>query len=134
GRAVVKVERGDGAAGTGFLIAPDILLTNHHVLPDVIIAAAARALGDYEASATGPVIVGRLDPDALFLANADLDFAFCAVHGLDALGVVPLNRNSLNVFKSELVNIIQHPRGRPKEIALQDNEVIKADHVVIRYC
>ena len=33
GRAVVKLRRADGAVGTGFLVAPDVLLTNHHVLP-----------------------------------------------------------------------------------------------------
>ncbi len=44
GRAVVKIERGDGAAGTGFLVAPRIVLTNHHVLPNPTTAAAARRM------------------------------------------------------------------------------------------
>ncbi len=34
---------------------------------------------------------------------------------------------------SEYVNIIQHPRGRPKEVALQDNQVVKVDNVVVQY-
>ena len=36
-------------------------------------------------------------------------------------------------MRSEYVNIIQHPRGRPKEVALQDNQVTKVDHVVLQY-
>src|SRR5579875_637869 len=48
GRAVVKLQRDDGATGTGFLVAPDILLTNHHVLPDEATAAACIALANYE--------------------------------------------------------------------------------------
>ncbi|MBX6314438.1 MAG: trypsin-like peptidase domain-containing protein, partial [Isosphaeraceae bacterium] len=137
GRAVVKLQRGDGAAGTGFLVAPDILLTNHHVLPDSATAAATLAYANYEADppadpAGRPAVV-PLDPEALFVTNADLDFTFCAVAGLDHLGVVPLHRDGLDIARSEKVNIIQHPRGRPKELALQDNQVVKADHVVVRY-
>jgi len=137
GRAVVKILRSDGAAGTGFLVAPGILLTNHHVLPDVAAAGAAIALANYEAAPPGAAL-GRpasvpLDPDALFMTNAELDFTFCAVRGLDFLGSIGLDRNSLNVGASETVNIIQHPRGRPKEVALRDNRVVKADSVVLHY-
>ena len=74
-----------------------------------------------------------LDPDTLFVTNAELDFTFCAVTGLDFLGSIALDRNSLNIGPSETVNIIQHPRGRPKEVAIKDNHVIKADSVVVHY-
>ena len=137
GRAVVKIQRGDGASGTGFLVAPDVLLTNHHVLPDAATAAEARAVANYErtppADPAGASAIVALDPEALFVANAELDFTFCGVRGLDYLGVVPLNRDSLGVAEREYVNIIQHPRGRPKEVAVQDNRVVKADNVVVHY-
>ena len=135
GRAVVKVHRADGAAGTGFLVAPGILLTNHHVLPDATVAATARAHANHEADPEPayPPIVVPLDPAALFVSNAELDFTFVAVAGLDSLGCVPPSRDSLGIARSEYVNIIQHPRGRPKEVALQDNQVEQADHVVVRY-
>jgi hypothetical protein len=137
GRCVVKIERADRAAGTGFLVAPDILLTNHHVLPDPATAAGAMALANYEAAPPGDP-AGRparvpLRPDALFVTNAELDFTFCGVSGLDHLGSVAVERDSLLVMPSEYVNIIQHPRGRPKEVALQDSRVVKVDHVVIHY-
>ena len=137
GRAVVKLLRGDGSSGTGFLVAPGILLTNHHVLPDVMTASAALTLANYEAAPPGASL-GRpasvpLDPDTLFVTNAELDFTFCAVTGLDFLGSIALDRNSLNIGPSETVNIIQHPRGRPKEVAIKDNHVIKADSVVVHY-
>ena len=137
GRAVVKLLRSDGAAGTGFLVAPGILLTNHHVLPDAATASLTIVLANFEAAAPG-TSPGRtasvpLDPDALFVANAELDFAFCGVRGLDFLGSIALDRNSRNVAPSETVNIIQHPRGRPKEVALRDNRVVRADGVVVHY-
>ena len=74
-----------------------------------------------------------LDPGSLFVTNAELDFTFCGVSGLEHLGVVPVERDGHLIMPSEYVNIIQHPRGRPKEVALQDNRVVKVDHVVVHY-
>lgn len=137
GRSVVKLLRGDGASGSGFLVAPGILLTNHHVLPDPATAGTAIALANFEAAPPGST-PGRpasvpLDPEALFVTNADLDFTFCGVRGLDFLGSIALDRNSLNIGALETVNIIQHPRGRPKEVALRNNRVVKVDGVVMHY-
>jgi hypothetical protein len=137
GRAVVKVVRGDGSAGTGFLVAPGVLLTNHHVLPDAATAAAATATANYEAhpptDPAGRVSVVPLRPAELFVTDPELDFTFCAVRGLDYLGVIPPDRNGLGVLPNESVNIIQHPRGGMKRVALHDNRVEQADRVVIRY-
>lgn len=137
GRAVVKIQCQDGAVGTGFLISPGILLTNQHVLPDVEAAQSAYAVANYEVSpptdAAGRSAVAVLKPELLFVANAELDFCFCGITGLDFLGTVPVERNSLATSVMDYVNIIQHPRGRPKEVALQDNQVVKADKVVVQY-
>ena len=137
GRAVVKLQREDGATGTGFLVAPDILLTNHHVLPDAATAAKAAALANYEtnppADYAGRATVVPLDPGRLFVTNADLDFTFCGVEGLAFLGSVALDREQMHVKAEETVNIIQHPRGRPKEVVLRDNWVVRADSVVLHY-
>jgi hypothetical protein len=137
GRAVVKIQRDDGATGTGFLVAPDILLTNHHVLPDHMTALASVAMANYEVSPpndpAGRTAVSQIDPTSLFVTNADLDFTFCGVRGLDFLGAVPLDRERMHVEADQTVTIIQHPRGRPKEIALRENRVVHADGVVIQY-
>lgn len=137
GRAVVKIQRGDGAAGTGFLVAPDILLTNNHVLSDSASAQSAYALANYERmppdDPTGLPAVARLKPQTLFVTSAELDFTFVAVEGIDFLGAVPIDRDSFNLIENEYVNLIQHPRGRPKEIAVQDNLVVRADSLVAQY-
>ncbi len=137
GRAVVKLQRDDGATGTGFLVAPDILLTNHHVLPDGPTAASSMALANYEVhppgDPAGRSAAARLEPGALFVTNADLDFTFCGVAGLDFLGAIPLDRERMHVAVEEAVSVIQHPRGRPKEISLRDNRVVRADGVVLQY-
>lgn len=137
GRAVVKIRRADGATGTGFLVAPDIVLTNNHVLPDVATAAKAHAVANYEEPPDGDPaprsFEGDLAPGRLFVTQQDLDFTFCGVLGLQGQGTIPLARDSLTLGPSEVVNIIQHPRGRPKEIAIQDNQVVKANGVVVHY-
>ena len=140
GRAVVKIRRADGACGTGFLVAADVLLTNHHVLPDVATATRAVALADYEAPAPGSPAASAvrhlevaLRPDHLFVTEADLDFTFCGVAGLEGRETIVLDRSVSGLGPWEVVNIIQHPRGRPKEVALQDNQVVKADGVVLHY-
>lgn len=137
GRAVVKIQRDDGATGTGFLVAPDVLLTNHHVLPSAEVAAGAIAMANYEVSPAndpaGRSAVSPLDPGLLYIADAELDFTFCGIRGLDFLGAVPLDRERMHVAVGETVTIVQHPRGRPKEVALRDNRVVQADGVVIQY-
>ncbi len=137
GRAVVKILRGDGACGTGFLVAPDVVLTNNHVLPDRLTAATSKVIANYEAPALDApeflVAEVPLEPETLFVTEPGLDFTFCAVTGLEKLGTIAMNRDSRHIVPTDLVNIIQHPRGRPKEIALHDNEVVKADRVILHY-
>jgi hypothetical protein len=137
GRAVVKLERPDGACGTGFLVSPDILLTNHHVLPDQPTAAACRAFANFEPhppdDPQGRAAIVLLAPERLFLTDAELDFTFCGVSGLGHLGWIQLDRDALTIPEREAVTIIQHPRGRMKEIALRDNRVEKSNHVILQY-
>ena len=140
GRGVVIIVRADGACGTGFLVAPDILLTNHHVLPDVATAASALVSGESRRRASGRA--WRRPPRSpfearglgrLFVTQGELDYTFCSVLGLEDLGIVPMGRDARVIGTSDVVNIIQHPRGRPKEVAIQDNRIVKADRVILHY-
>jgi len=137
GRAVVKIRRGDGACGTGFMVAPDILLTNHHVLPERATAEHAWAMANYEVEVAGHTNYKRVNvalaPDSLFVNEPALDFAFCAVFGLEHLGVIAMDRATTPLAPNNLVNIIQHPRGRLKEVAIQENHLVKADRVILHY-
>ena len=70
-RAVARVALAPGGGfGTGFLIAPQVLITNNHVLPDAATAAQATAQFHYEMDLSdaevGPTSY-RLAPAALFL-------------------------------------------------------------------
>ncbi|XSC43458.1 hypothetical protein ACF1BQ_036735 [Bradyrhizobium sp. RDT10] len=68
-----------GWTGTGFLVAPNLLLTNHHVLNSPEVAAAAEIEFDYEvpeeqllvelATPEPPAVRFSLDPSRLFLTS-----------------------------------------------------------------
>src|SRR5690606_18825006 len=76
-RIHITSDVGPAGFGTGFLIAPQILLTNHHVLPTTEWARYSSAEFNYEENETGAVLRTsqyRFDADKLFYTNEVLDF------------------------------------------------------------
>lgn len=128
-------------SGTGFLVAPNILLTNHHVLNSAEVARAATCIFNYQAERDGALAQTRgyrLDPDRLFItspARGGLDFTFVFVKDQpgDEFGWVKLDRNAFAIADREYVNVIQHPSGRPKTLVLQDNRVRRQDETTVHY-
>ncbi|MGW0732303.1 endonuclease [Streptomyces sp. NPDC002851] len=132
GRVVV---RGPAAHyGTGFLISPALLLTNNHVLADRQEAGRGVIEFNYQAGLDGqplePVVFG-LEPGRFFVTDRDLDFTVVAVAersrsgaGLDAFAWLRLTEAQGQVILGEMVNIIQHPNGEPKQLALRENQVV----------
>ncbi|MFF5977369.1 trypsin-like serine peptidase [Streptomyces olindensis] len=120
--------------GTGFMVSPRLMMTNHHVLPDETFARDCFV--EFNAQITADnlpdtVVRMELDPAAFFTADRRLDFALVAVapapDGRPAGEVFGWNRLSVQLGKlvlGEKVNIIGHPQGRLKEIALRDNAVL----------
>ncbi|MBT2416570.1 trypsin-like peptidase domain-containing protein [Streptomyces sp. ISL-22] len=117
--------------GTGFLVSPSLLMTNHHVLPDA--GAARQCFLEFDAQVTvdntpqSPTRL-ELDPDGFFTADERLDFALVLVGpGPDRRPpgeTFGWNRLSAQLGKlviGEPVNVIGHPMGRLKEIAVRDN-------------
>ncbi|MDL9935955.1 serine protease [Gordonia sp. ABSL1-1] len=126
----VNVARGR-AAGTGFLVAPNLLLTNHHVLPDDSTARRSAVEFDYQDDADGrplPVQSFDLDPDTLYLADKDLDFALVVVTGspeqLAPFGFNRLTDAQGTVVIGEFTTIVQHPGGGKKMVSLRENKLV----------
>jgi endonuclease G len=129
--------------GTGFLVAPRLLLTNHHVLETRARAAASAAEFGYEQDQTGRVQEGAsfgFDPDALFVTDPVLDYTLVAVQSdnpdgatLDRLGWSRLVGEEGKAIKGEFVNIIQHPGGQPKALALRDNQLVDVLEQFLHY-
>lgn len=139
GRAVCKI-RASGVnflgntgrwSGTGFLVAPNILLTNYHVINSPGVAANAEAVFDYQESLSGglsPTFSFQLNPGRLFISSPfeDLDYCFVWVEGApqDRFGTIALWRGSSMAPSGESASIIHHPKGKPKRVSLRNNEVI----------
>ncbi len=85
-QAVGRIELPKGRAhGTGFLVGPDLILTNYHVFKSKDILASAVIRFDYQANADGVVTPGRVFefvPD-FYIGSPDkeLDFALVKVKG-----------------------------------------------------
>jgi hypothetical protein len=122
--------------GTGFLIAPNLLLTNNHVIPSADHARQTLLRFNYETDASGQLMASsyyNCAPDTLFVTSEALDYTLVGVQGDPGMqfGFVPPYRTAASVGMR--VNIIQHPGGQPKQIGLVDNEVAYADAQVVQY-
>jgi len=128
-------------SGTGFLLSANVLVTNHHVLNSAEVAAAANCVFNYQVGVDGrplPTRTFRLRPDRLFLTSptvGGLDYTFVWVDGDPGrdFGAARVSRQAFAIAESEFANIISHPAGRMKEIAIQENEVQWQDDLVVHY-
>jgi V8-like Glu-specific endopeptidase len=119
--------------GTGFLVAPALLLTNNHVLGDeesardMVVEFGAEVNIDNEPSVATRF---RPDPGACFITDRSLDFTLIALKpapdGRRAGEVYGWNRlvaQQGKIVVGEPLNIIGHPGGRLKEISIRNNEL-----------
>ncbi|SDD96938.1 trypsin-like peptidase domain-containing protein [Actinokineospora iranica] len=135
-RAVCRIQTARGASGTGFLIDGARVVTNHHVLPDADTAAGATATFNHQTDADGvllPATTVPLLPGRAFAASRadDLTVVGTVGHANDDWGRIDVGASARpNVPR---VNIIQHPGGGPKQIALYHNVVSHQDDRVLQY-
>ncbi|WP_236245715.1 trypsin-like peptidase domain-containing protein [Streptomyces sp. CC210A] len=139
-------------AGTGWLVTPSLLVTNHHVvnareavggaLPsaapgDLLLQARATRLRfDYESDATGTEEEAAVAD--LAACDPGLDYAVLRLTAEVPAAkrpALPLAGRALRVAAGDVVavNIIQHPGGAPKRVALRNNLVFEADERDVRY-
>lgn len=147
-RAVCRVEVRDGAGrhldfGTGFLVSPNLLLTNQHVLRSKDEAVRSLAEFDVEEDEDFRPRVRRtfrLDPAWFFHNDAALDFALVAVQPnaqdstpLADFGTFTLIEDSGKALLDEPVTIVHHPNGGDKKITLRNNTILGLAGAFIQY-
>jgi endonuclease G len=137
-------QEGRGAVATGFLISPDLVMTNHHVFPVDTAAAFKNVAQDptiefnreYDVDGKLPEPIGFvLDPDRFFYTAKALDLALIGVHPIDRTSVHALKSQGYLVLNGTLgkaglgdfATIIQHPSGHEKQIAIRKNEIVNLD-------
>ncbi|MEU9859478.1 trypsin-like peptidase domain-containing protein [Streptomyces sp. NPDC047971] len=135
-------------AGTGWIIAPGLLITNHHVVnartrtpgarPRVaeedlrLQVANSRSRFDYGADETE---TEEVTAGALLAWDEALDYAVLRLsEGLPPRPLLRIATAPLTIGTEPVaVNIIQHPGGQPKRVALRNNLVFQADDRDVRY-
>ncbi len=130
-KSVCRIVLPNGGFGTGFLAEGGYLFTNNHVLPNDKIADGARIEFNFEEDAGGNAKTRSnytLDADT-FVTSTDLDYTRIKVFEnpngapLSDWGNVMLAPDIIPSI-SEPANIIQHPNGDSKQIALTNNKVL----------
>ncbi|HEX8364140.1 MAG TPA: trypsin-like peptidase domain-containing protein [Allosphingosinicella sp.] len=130
-----------GWMGTGFLVAPGLLLTNHHVLNSLDVARSATFQLNYRNRLDGSADTAEefpLQPDRLFVTSAvagGLDYTFVAIDPAvtEKYGFIPVDRRAYVVAPPAPGNIIQHPDGRYQEVVIHDNPVLRDTGILLHY-
>lgn len=132
---------------TGFMVSPNLFLTNNHVIPDEAFAKKIRMQFNYQLGADGteqPTESFFPAESDVFWTNVALDYTLIRLQPLQSAsdgerkaagkrwGFIQLN-DSPTFREEQHFNIIQHPSGRRKEVALQDNEIAKLFSNVVLY-
>lgn len=121
-RAVALLVGPGGSTATCFFVAPDAIVTNHHVLSSRSAARGFQVRLGYERY-DSPIKMCGLDPDRLFEADANLDCALVAVQGAPSgQEMIALGAGAVPA-KGEQALIVQYPNGGPRKIGIDDNEI-----------
>lgn len=146
-RAVAYIELNlpnQSRMATGFLISPDLLMTNCHVIEDSDQALSATVFFDREldiARVPMQTTAFSLDPQRFFLSSPvdKLDFVIVAlgrplssVTPAKDLGFCALSPAGNKHAVGMNVNIIQHPNGYYKQLAIRNNLLTyRTDHALL---
>jgi hypothetical protein len=153
-RRVCRIEINGNAAGTGFLVGPDVVLTNWHVVRDTVNGDGLGALTcrfDYYRLVNGSRNPGisvevakngcvshrpfseaetTATPDKPPPTDNELDYALLRLaigpdnFGDQPRGWIALPERALETPAGTPVLIVQHPDGAPLKLALDTNAVI----------
>jgi V8-like Glu-specific endopeptidase len=122
--------------GTGFLVAPGVLMTNHHVINDAVLTRRSIVNFDFERDVRGvdrtPVDFAMID-EADTIAVPDLDFALVRLAPVDVTGNTPvtayrwikLSATIGKTLENEYLTIIQHPAAQQKQVCVRENRLLE---------
>jgi V8-like Glu-specific endopeptidase len=133
-KSVCKIQSNTSVA-TGFIVGGGKVVTNNHVLPTEKSASEAILICNYQEGCDRTTSQYALDPEKLFLTDADLDCTIVAIKGtqedLARWGRLGISVSDIQVGSA--VSVIQHPEGGYKRVASLGNILVGKDGRVILY-
>ncbi|HNS04008.1 MAG TPA: trypsin-like peptidase domain-containing protein [Anaerolineae bacterium] len=126
---------GPQGLGTGFVVGPNLVMTNNHVLASREDASAAEFTFYYELGIDNkvkPVVQVHARKDGQYYTSADLDYSVVQIESTPE-AAKPLPLKAIKMARDARVAIIQHPAGLYKKISIQNNFVQYADSRVVQY-
>lgn len=146
-RSVAKVEINYATSrkvGTGFLFkikdcSELFFMTNNHVINDKSDIDITRVIFDYEEDVYGNSKASKsfsIDANGPWYTSSpsELDvtiFKLVLSENIDQFGHIQLNK--VSVLKNDFVNIIQHPAGQFKKIAIYHNIITNTTDRIVQY-
>lgn len=149
GRIHIRTDGGRRGSGSGFLVGPNLLLTNRHVLETVSWARRSFVEFEYEETYEGMLMKSayfKLRPDIVYISDdhiKGLDFVLVAVEyrplqdsGLPECTLAEFGMNHLvsesgKLIKGEPINIIHHPGGQPRQVSIRNNKLLAIEDDVL---
>jgi V8-like Glu-specific endopeptidase len=136
-----------GYWGTAWLLSPTELMTNHHVLNarDRDEKDQPASDDDFKRQALATQVQFDVNDDeaaypvigvtGLGSSDAKLDYAILQIEEQPGRKALPIRKAPFNITKKDYVpvNIIQHPRGGAKKIALRNNLATGKTKTDLRY-
>ena len=142
--SVCRIDFDKRGEGTGFLVAPDLILTNYHVMlppgykgdPNVRARKCEIKFGVIEGISAGTRFT--LDNNKWLIEQSrpeDLDFMLLRLNRPITINdqVWPLSLESNSIELDDFVNIIQHPNGGSMEVSIRFNQVVALEDNRIYY-
>ncbi len=138
-RSVGRVLFPDGAHfATCFLVAPNLIITNHHVFGKVEDTQGVRIQFNYRQDEAGVLELETVDEYScnprIFLTDQTLDYSLVGLTKKAKVrwGFLP-TRHGQSAPPGSHVAIIQHPSGEPLQVAMRDNSLMYEDNQTIEY-
>ena len=127
-KSVARISGMGFGNATAFLVSPNWLMTNRHVIDSLDDLKGAKVDFNYGLRADGsklPVDTYRVN-ETLFFKSDKYDYALVKSIGTpgDNWPYLSLNESYPEPEIGDLMNIIQHPEGGYKQIVIHDNKVI----------
>jgi hypothetical protein len=131
-RAVGRVEHHGHKIGTAFLIAPDLVLTNAHVIRHILVLeqGGVRFNVGLQAEAQWRYFAEQVADSSI----EELDFALVRLKA-PPIGAPPVTLSTETAYPAQPANILQHPGGVGglMQVALRFNAIVHVDSTRLYY-